>query len=329
VWVSGSGLAVLGTAMLFAADAPANWQRRLMLLVLPGFVPVITTMHAGQVNAFVLLAAVLALAAWRQQRPVVGGAWLALSFWLKPLVIALVGLLLWRGHWRALGGFVAGSLLITLAGVLAFGPEPTLTQRSGAEVSAALSGQPMPFPPVQNLRGLLSRWLTPHPHGAALLDMSQHFAPVYPALLLVGGIILLVLFWPPGRRGRPLDIEAALLIVSTLLLAPFTWFHHLTLLFIGFAVLITRWSDWRRHRWELAALGAAYVSLAVHGLLWKLLDGSTLLLDGGTWASLLLWVLLVRQLFYERTAALYPAVGDGEETDASHDHTSKYSQKEP
>lgn len=301
LWVAGSGMAALGAALLLAAPAPLNWQRRAIVLATVGFVPVLTTMHAGQVNAFVLLATAAALTALRQQREMQGGAWLAVALWLKPLVAALVTLLLWRGYWRALAGMVVASIVIALASAAAFGLEPVLTQNSGRVALAALEPIADPAPPIQNLRALLGRWLTPHAYGAPLWQAPGLALPLYLACIALTGGVLFWLLWPAGPRSpAQLELEAALLITTTHLLAPLTWYHHLTLLLVALAVLVRCWPDWRRHWWELLLLAGVVLALAVHGLLWKQLVGHTLLLDLGTWASLLLCLLLARQVCQAR-----------------------------
>ncbi|NJP07570.1 MAG: DUF2029 domain-containing protein [Chloroflexaceae bacterium] len=300
VWVFGSGLAALLSALLLARHALRRWQRRVILLALPGFVPVLVTLHAGQVNALVLLATTVALHCWYQRRAVDGGVALALGLWLKPLAIALPLLLLWRWCWRALGALAATSLLVLAASIIAFGITPVLSQSSGPASLDLTSVPTNPSPPMQHLRALVSRWLLPHETGAPVFVAPQLAESVFVGLLLVFALAVLGLLWPSGRHERGLDLEIAMLIVTTHLLAPLTWYHHLTMLFIAFAVLIARWHPWQQYRGRLLLLALAYCALGVHGLFWKQLVGMTMLLDLGTWSSVVLWALLVWQLWEER-----------------------------
>jgi hypothetical protein len=134
------------------------------------------------------------------------------------------------------------------------------------------------------------------------LVIAPYFAQaaylVTAALLLIADLWLL---WPPGPSRAPLLAEAAIVVVTTHLVVPLTWYHHLTMTFIGFAVLIASWRDWRRPSAAMVAWGVAYVCLAIHGLFWHVFVGQTLVLDLATWAELLLWILLAFDLYQLRT----------------------------
>ena len=77
------------------------------------FVPLHTLLLAGQVDAFVLLAFVLALLALRSERPFAAGVALALGLVKFHLVLPFVWVLLIRKQWRFVGGFSAGAALVT------------------------------------------------------------------------------------------------------------------------------------------------------------------------------------------------------------------------
>ena len=72
-----------------------------------------TLLLAGQVDAFVLLAFVLALLALRSERPFAAGVALALGLVKFHLVLPFVWVLLIREQWRFVGGFSAGAALVT------------------------------------------------------------------------------------------------------------------------------------------------------------------------------------------------------------------------
>lgn len=293
LWVFGSGLAALLTGVLLGRCANAAWKRRLILAATIGFVPIVTSMHAGQVNGYVLLSVALAVYALRQAHDPLGGGALAFSLWLKPYAIALVGLLVWRERWRALIGLVLTTMAILPIALLVFGPAPVISQfRPGGLLNLGFA-----YPTNQNFNGLVSRWFMPHDYGAPLVNAPQLFLPFYLAICSSFALITFALLWPLGARSESIELQAAILIVLTHLVFPTTWFHHLSMTFIAFAVLIERWGDWRRPGWDMAALAFAYLLLAVYGLFWHRFVGQTLLLDLATWAEVIIFALLGAQLW--------------------------------
>jgi hypothetical protein len=264
-----------------------------------GFVPTLTTMNAGQINAYVLLFTTVSLLYLQQAKDARGGFALALGLWLKPLAALLVGLLLWRRRARAIAGLIAASVAILAITTIAFGPSLAAVQFSGSGGFLSLLG--FAHPANDNLNGLFSRWFTPHDFGAPLM-IAPSFALV--AYLLTAALLLIAdlwLLWPWGPSRVPLLAEAAIIVVTTHLIVPLTWYHHLTMTFIGFAALVDAWRDWRRPSPAMVAWGVAYIFLAIHGLFWHVFVGQTLLLDLATWAELLIWLLLAHELYRLRT----------------------------
>ena len=128
-------------------------------------------------------------------------------------------------------------------------------------------------------------------------------------VLGLGFLILLAdlwLLWPPGSRRTTWLPEVALIIVTTHLVVPLTWYHHLTMLLPAFAILISAWQHFRKPTVPAIVACLAYMLLAIHGLFWHWFVGQTLLLDLATWAQLLLWFLLAGEV--QRTRQLAAAV---------------------
>jgi hypothetical protein len=297
VWIFGNGLAALVAALLLGRDADAVWKRRLILAAAIGFVPILTTMYAGQVNGLVLLAAAAALYAWQQNRHGLSGAWLAVSIWLKLYTAVVAWLMVWRACWRrALVGALIASMAVIALSVFAFGWQPVLSQPSIFSRITVVGGAFGGYPPDQNLGSLIGRWFIPNEYSPALVNAPQLASPIYWLLAAAFAVATLALLWPPGRQARPFELEAGLLIVTTHLLASATWYHHLAMIFIAFATLIKRWPDWRRPHPSMLLLGLAYALLAVQGLAWKWFVGYTLLLDLATWAEIIVWGLSAVQL---------------------------------
>lgn len=307
VWLLASGLAALGAALLLGAGADLAWKKRLILCGSIGFLPTLASMSLGQVSGFVLFFTAGALYYWRRHREVGAGVTLAIGLWLKPLAIALVGLALWRARWRSVVAILVASAITAFACAVAYGP-PVLLSQSGLYMMVLHSSQDLvprmvqiQSPENQNLLGLLSRWLTTNKYGPPLVNAPQITIPMYWALAAVVLVVSLALLRPLGTDWRWFDIEVAFLIVTSQLLSPVTEINHLALSFIAYAVLIERWNCSRRSSWKELALALAYAMINVHVILryslWsQLVVGITPLLDLGTWAEIIVWVLLANQL---------------------------------
>jgi hypothetical protein len=152
----------------------------------------------------------------------------------------------------------------------------------------------------QNLNGMVGRHLGFLPPQTSLT--------IYVAVVVLFGLSTLALLLPPGKPKRPIELEAALLIVATHLLMNQTWYHHLTMVLIAFAVLIERWDEGRRITLPKAMLVLSYVGLSAYGVLYKLFLANSWMLDVGAWSALILWTLLAVEL---RRAAVTPGAGHG------------------
>jgi hypothetical protein len=123
VFFAASLAAILGcwwlTLRLYEGHAGGRIERRrrrdLLVLTLT-FAPVLQTLKIGQINALVLLAALLVLVALERRRPFAGGIALAMGFWLKlyPMALAGVGVIRSRPG-RFVAGIATGLALVPLA----------------------------------------------------------------------------------------------------------------------------------------------------------------------------------------------------------------------
>jgi hypothetical protein len=294
LWVFGSGAAALGAAFVLALGTRSAWKRRLIVLAAIGFVPNLTTMNAGQVNAYILLCTALALHFWRRQSDQRAGLLLAFGLWLKPLAAPLAGLAAWRARPRVLIGLVLASVTIAIVTTLVYGQELALAQLRGSAGLLSMLG--FAHPANSNLNGLFSRWFTANEFAPPLLLAPGLAAAAYALSASLLGLGALALLWPPGNTSRPAGLEFSLIVVTTHLVVPLTWYHHLSMIFIAFAVLILRWPEPGRLTASALALAVAYFLLAVHGLLWHFFVGHTLLLDFATWSELIVWCLLALEI---------------------------------
>lgn len=305
IWVFGSGVAFLAAAVLLSASQEELWKRRLIVLAAIGFAPALTTMYVGQVNNYVFLLTAAALTAWRDRKDTMGGCLLAVGIWLKPLAIALVGWMLLRGRWRGFVGLLAVSTAVILAGLAAFGLGASLSQFAYKAIFAEglrsinhASCTPPCHPDNWSLLGMLSLWLAPTSSGPPLVNAPQILVPLYLVLAGAFGFATLGLLWPFGRRGRSLELEVGLLLVTTSLVFPFTWYDHLTLMFIPIVVLVERWQHWRHFSMDMLLLTVAYVFMNFEAWLfwthfWTYFPP---LLSLATASEIITWVLLARQL---------------------------------
>ena len=301
VWIFSSGLAALGAGLLLGARADSAWKKRLILIASIGFAPTLASMYLGQVNVFVLLLTVYALRSWRRNSNAKGGGFLAAGIWLKPLAVVEVGLLVWRGRWKALAGVLAASLIVIFASVVAFGSKVILDQLKPYQsilqptVDPSVAGSS--WPGNQNLFSLLSRLLTPNEFGPSLMNSPQLVLITYWILAVAFVAGALALLWPFGLDLRYFELEFALLLTTTLLLSPITQIHHLTVAFIPFALLIERQQTWKRLNWYMLLSGAAYAMMNIQTvLLQQRVFGNLLLLDLATWAEVIIWGLLAIEL---------------------------------
>jgi hypothetical protein len=261
IWVGLSGLAALVSGLILCSFTTEKWKQRLILLSTVAFVPILSTMNAGQVNLFALLATVASLYCLRQDRNVLGGIMLSISILLKPFAIGLVPLMIWHKKWKALGGLLLGGVMINLFSMALFGISSTLSQFSGAIGAVASSGLYIALT-VQNLNGLLGRFTSgvSEPTGTILYLFAAG---------LIGAITVAAIVLKPDRRH--FEIESALLITATHLIVPRTWYHHLTMLMIILAFVIIYWNVFKL---DIAAmlLLSGLILTDIHGIVWKQLS---------------------------------------------------------
>jgi hypothetical protein len=279
IWIGLGGLAVLISALILCSFTTERWKQRAILASTIAFVPVLTTMNLGQVNLFVLLMTVLTLYYLRQDRNVLGGMVFSMSILLKPYAIALIPLMVWHRRWKALGGFLCGVLLINFMSLVVFGVSATTSQFAPIIGLGTHVGLNVDLT-TQNLNGLVGRATTgiSEPTGLLLYFLAAG---------LIGGITALAILRKPDSRR--FEIESALLIATTLLILPVTWYHYLTMLIIVLAFVITHWSSFAINTTSLLLL-SSLILMNLHGLFWKQLANlHPILASFPVFTTLLLW----------------------------------------
>lgn len=288
LWVGLNGLATLASGLILSTFTAEKWKRYVLVLLPIIFVPILTTMHAGQVNGLVLLSVVLTFHFFRTGKELSGGGIaLSLGIWLKPFAIALIPLIVFHRMWRALAGLMVSSLFINLAALIYFGTEPILSQFRPI-VNAATPLRLHATPTVQNLNGLLGRWAIGVPSSLSFL---LYLAMA--GLLLVITVIVILLHC----RKERLEMEAALLVVATHLMVPLTWYHHPSMLLLVLSLILIHRNEPFVPSGTGIFLTLGFVLTDIHGLAWKkLTDFSPISTSFPTLFSLLLWILALTNL---------------------------------
>lgn len=295
LWLAATAAAFILSAWLLGRLSPSPWGIPLGLALLLGFVPALTTLHAGQINGLVLLCLTLALWGLVRGQPALAGAGVAASALLKLVPLAHLGYLGWRRRWAALGwGLLALGLLLGLSLALIGWAGLQSYFRHFLELGEA--GNLLPMGPNQALNGFWSRVLLGHVAPALIRRLS---------LGSVGVLILATigLCWPRGDATRLVPLEFALVTVAINLITPYAWYHQFVLLLLPLFILTDHALQVPAHRWWLLLLGVGYLATDVHGLLWHQLEPYPLLVSMPFYVALLLWGLLAWLLWREKWGA--------------------------
>ena len=296
VWSVASGGAFIGSAWLMGKTGRASWGVNLAMALLLFFVPPLTTMHAGQVNGFVLLALALPLYAFAQRRPSWMGIGVAAGTLLKLVPLAHLAYLGWRRQWRA-------ALIGLLALVLLFCLTIPLIGWQGVQAYAhnffALgeAGNVFPGGSSQSLTSFFGRFLSPQGADGQLTGNPQLAQRLGLIVSLALALATVVLCWPTGKLSNLFALEYALVTVTVNLITPFVWYHQLVLLLIPFFVLARCALMVPSLRWMLIPLAVGYVLTDLHGLIWHHLELWPLLASTPFYTMLMLWGLLAWLIF--------------------------------
>jgi alpha-1,2-mannosyltransferase len=219
-------------------------DRRFWLLVLLGFAPAVEMLYVGQVNAFALLAMLLAYGLSERGRPLPAGLMLAAAIVLKTTPIFLLLYFVAVRQWRVIAAALAGLAVLTLLPALPFGSFiVTSYSETVLRLSAEIHAQPLNL----GLPALLDRALR-----ALGTDPAAWLVRGAPRLTVAGVALVLLLAGSarqPRGEGR-FALFAAFAALGTLA-SPLIWYHHLVFLLPALAAALVP----RSRRW--AALGVA------------------------------------------------------------------------
>jgi hypothetical protein len=247
------------------------------------FVPPLTTMHAGQVNGFLLLSLSLAVYGLGRRDWVRAGIGVALGTLFKLIPVALLLYLAWRRQWKATGMAVTLIAVLLLTAPLTLEPGALRSYARHFLILGRL-GTVFRTPPNQSLNGFFGR----------LLADLLHDQMIYRIYLISAGIVVLgtvACCWPFGPRRYAWRLEFSLIVCALLLITPYTWYHQLVLLLIPFFMVAMAVIRGCAPRWWLALLALGFLVTDLHGLLWHQLSGR-MLLSMPFYTTVMLWGML-------------------------------------
>jgi len=292
LWLLLSGLAFAASAWLMGKVSHAPQGPALALGLMLVFVPALTTLHAGQVNGFVLLALTAGYWGLERRNDLAAGIGIAVAALLKLVPAALLLYLFWRKQWRAAFIALAAAALLMLTAPITFSPG-TLSAYWRNFFVMGEPGTLFAMAPNQSLNGLWARLLG----GYVADDEAIYRIYLLSALAVIAAT--LALCWPMRRLPAWWRHEFALIVCAINLITPYAWYHQLALLFIPLYIVTEQLLADRR----LPALAAVLALLALtnlHGLLWHSFESSRWLTNFPLALNLTLAGILAQQIVAER-----------------------------
>lgn len=299
VWLIASALAFVASAWLLGCSSQAPFGVPLALSLLLFFVPPLTTLHAGQVNGFLLLALAFALYAFSRRLPVWVGVGVAIGALLKLVPVAHWGYLAWRHYWRAaLVALIVVLLLLSSALPLIRGAGFASYAQNFFVLGAA--GDLISTGASQSLGSFFARLLVAGGGRWVFADAPHVARWLGWGASLVVILATVALCWPRGDPSRLFTLEFALVTTAASLVTPYVWYHQLAVLLIPFFVLAERALTVPRLRWMLIPLAVGYALTDVHGLTWHHLEFNPLLVSMPFYMTVMLWGLLAGLIITEK-----------------------------
>jgi hypothetical protein len=183
------------------------------------FTPLAQTLWMGQVSLVLFALAAGTWLAYREDKPLLAGALLALAVWIKVYPAIILLYFIWRRDWRVIASTVVSGTILGVIQLIAVGPAECLKlitvvlpdlSNSG---SVALSNQ--------SIQGFAYRLFTPLGTSIPLTDN----ATLIPITRLIMSLVLVVVsLWViakkrgPGNVAAQFDFEYALVSLLALLL---------------------------------------------------------------------------------------------------------------
>lgn len=260
-WIALNAIALaVALAMLLGPRAHLEVAAALSAAGFATLFPAVTAnFDYAQTQALILLLLVIAMRSLERGMDLGAGAALAVAILLRVFPVIMLGYLVVRRRWRALG-FTIASIAIGAAITIALvGLDTTLDFRTA--IGFVTDSRWLGRPANVALSGAIARtflYLAGRPLGPTL-DFARQTLEVVCELALLG----LTVFATRAPADSPdTDSRAfSLWIVATILLAPTAWLHYLMLLFIPFAQIVSASADGRASSRTLTTTFASYLVL--------------------------------------------------------------------
>ncbi len=296
IWIALTGLAFIVTAWWLGRLWKQPEGASIVYLLLLGFVPALTTLHAGQVNGFVLLVLTAAMVGLADRNAILAGFALTVAALLKLVPFALCLYLGWRKQWLAAAACAISLIALMGTAPLMFGPT-VLSKYAKYFFDVGEPGTLFITPTNQALSGFLARTLTPLLDSATIYQIY-----LFCALLLL--VATITVCWPMRELPSFWPLEYGLILCTLLVVPPFNWYHMLVLLFIPLVVVVERL--WRNQQWRLLALVLVlYFATDFHGLFYHRVETNRWLTSFPFLLVMLLWGLLAWAIVVERKAVAH------------------------
>jgi alpha-1,2-mannosyltransferase len=246
--------------------------------------PIMGDLSHGNVNLFILILCVAALACFRWRRDATAGVLVALAIACKVTPALMVPYFLWKRSWKLLAGCAAGLVLFfwLIPGLfLGFQQNQAclLSWYNGMIKPFAVDGKVTTDHENQSLPGLVHRMVTDSASFSAFIDeqytpLEKHnFVAWEPSVarnivrLCMAAFACLVVWVcrnPTNDRQRwQLAAEYGLILLGMLLFSERTWKHHCVTLLVPFCVLCYYLATARPERWTRQFVIAMLIAAAV------------------------------------------------------------------
>jgi alpha-1,2-mannosyltransferase len=291
IWLILTAVAFALSALLLGCSVQKPYGVGLAFLLLLLFAPMLTTLHAGQVNGFVLLALVVGV--WGLHK---GNAWLAgigvaVGAMLKLVPVVFIGYYFLRKLWLAMIVAVGTIVVLMFSSYLTF-PADTLPSYFASFFIVSRPGELIPFAPNQSLNGVLSRTL-----GGIL--PAHDIYRLYLLGVLAVVLITAVYLWPMRKLPALWRFEVGVVICAVTLITPYTWYHQLVLVFIPLFFVVEHLVAHGRVR-LLIVTGGLLILTGIHGFFWHRFASIAWLTSFPCLLVLFLW--LMQMAMSKRTA---------------------------
>ena len=250
IWNAANAVAVVaGTALLLGEK---RWRPEGLLVwgAVALFRPNFSMLHVGQISGLMYFCIAYAIYTHDRNRPIRAGAAIACGALLKVTPVVLIGYFVWRSDWRAVIGAAVGTAAIVLATLPIVGIEGWIEYFT-IGIGTMHSPDSVAVPTNLTLNGMFLRMLSEGAWTVPLVVAPGLAGPLWIASALAVVVLTIAACWPPLRKSGSVGLEVAFILVALQLIAPFSFYYHLTLSLLPALVLILA-------AWRAGSLGSCW-----------------------------------------------------------------------